>query len=97
VSSSTFSITPPFSHQGEVVFDHEVGEWRLVRPLPLGVERRFRACVRPILEDRFEEAGGQRQPFAPRGGRQTGEFLTDTGDDVFERQRAVAVERPVQG
>jgi len=90
-------MAAPFSHQGEVVFDHEVGEGRLVRPLALGVVRRLSPRVRPILEDRFEEAGGQRQPFAPRGRRQAGEFLADAADDVFERQRAVAVERPVQG
>jgi hypothetical protein len=90
------SITPPFSHQGEVVFDHEVGEWRVVA-LALRVVRRFRPRVGAIFEDRFEEPGRQRQPFAPGRRRQAGEFLADAADDVFERQRAVAVERPVQG
>ena len=86
----------PLLHQGEVVFDDEVGQRRFVRPLAFGVVGRFGARIRPILEDGFEEAGRQRAPFAPGRRRQAVKFLADPPDDVFERQRAVAVERAVQ-
>jgi hypothetical protein len=75
----------------EVVLDDEVGQRRVVRALAFRVVRRLRPRVRLILENGFEEASGQRQPFAPRRRRQTVEFLADPADDVFERQRPVAV------
>jgi hypothetical protein len=78
------------------VFEHQIGQRRIGRARAARIEGRLRPRVRPILEDRFEEARGQRLPLAPRRGRQTMKLFAETAEQVFERERAGAVERAVQ-
>ena len=78
------------------MFEHQIGERGFVDLLATGVVRRLRPGVGPVLQNGFEEAGGQRLPLAPRRGRQTVKLFAETAEQIFERERAGAVERAVE-
>jgi len=78
------------------VLEHQIGERRVGRPLAAGVVRRLRPRIGPILEDRFQEPGRQRLPLAPRRGGEAVEFFAETAEQIFQRERPIAVERAVE-
>jgi len=90
-------MCPPFLDQLKVVFDDQIGQRGFAAALAACVVRDFGAMVGPVFQDRVDEPDRQRQPFAPRGRRQTVKFLADAADDEFQRQRPVAVQRPMEG
>jgi len=86
----------PLLDEGEVVLEHQIGQRRIGRARAARIEGRLGAGVGAILEDRFEEPGRQRLPLAPRRGRQTVKLFAETPEQIFQRERAGAVERAVE-
>src|SRR4029453_141999 len=96
VSSSNVSMGSPVLYQRKVVFDDQVHDRWIRRMAAAGVVRGFGAAIGAILEDRFQKARRQLQPFPPGHRRHTVKLLADPADDEFQRQWAIAVQAAMQ-